>query len=247
MKRYVHSSDVSNIIADLVGHIDLVIIANDARTLSLGNLPIVAAASTSKYSKYYDDFSKEELIDLDVSELRQIASPYALDLINDAVNDKELDYKLTNKQQNILSDFYSKRNNALINLSDSEIAELVNLISHCKSVTGPGYRPKQPEKNFAQLHGLKLVDDDYLAIVKSLKPSEFYGAVKSKNRDRLGIPLYEFKHDPQGYKLKYSGQTIPTDIIIYIKLIIDYDSDYNIAIVSFHDPEPDTLADTNED
>ena len=245
MKRYIRSSDVSNVITDLVGHIDLVIIANDARTLSLGNLPIVA--STGKYSKYYDDFSKEELVDLDVSELRQIASPYALDLINDAVNDQELDYKLTNKQKNILSDFYSKRSNALIDLNDSEIIELVNLISQCKSVIGPGYHPKQPEKNFAQLHGLKLVDDDYLAIVKSIKPNEFYEAVKSKNQDRLGIPLHEFKHDPQGYKLKYSGQSIPTDIIIYIKLIIDYDSDYNIAIISFHDPEPDTLSDVNED
>lgn len=245
MKRYIRNAAVSNVITELVGHIDLVIIANDARTMNLGNLPIVA--STGKYSKYYDDFSKEELLDLDISELRQVMSPYALDLMNDAVNSKELDYKLTAQQKNILSDFYSKRSNALIELDGPEIAELVKLISQCKSVTGPGYRPGQPEKNFAQLHGLKLVDDDYLAIVKSIKPNEFYGAVKSKNIDRLGVPLYEFKHNTQGYKLKYSGQSISADIIIYIKLIVNYDSDYNIAIVSFHDPEPETLADVNED
>lgn len=242
MKRWIHSSTT---IRNLIEKIDLVVITSDARTLTLSSLPVVAASSAG-YSKDYDQFTPQEIMELDDSELRKLSSPYALDALMEAINSEGFQYTLTKKQKDILHDFYRNNNNAFIQLDPSEINELTQMIANCKHVTRPGFRKGQPEKNFAEAHGLKMVDDDYLNIIHDIKPNEFKRALKSYEKDRLGVPLYEFIHDPNGYELKYSKQKIEAKIIIYIKLLVNYDGDFNVAIISFHDPDAETLSDLED-
>lgn len=243
MKRWIHAS-ISCDIKDLVNKIDLVIIANDAATLTLGNLPVVA--SSNDYLKDFDQFNVDEIMELSDRELRNLSSPYALDTLQEAINERGFEYNLTAKQKDILSKFYSNNVNALIHLDAGQIDQLIQMIANCKHVTGPDYRPGQPEKNFEEVHGLNMRRDDYLAIVKSLKADELVRVLKSKDKTRLGTPLYEFIHDPNEYQLKHDNKVLDSKIKIYIKLIINYENSYNIAIISFHDPDPQTLADLSE-
>lgn len=239
MKKWVHAKEdavkrdrIS--ILEGIDHVDLIVVTNDARTQRLTDLPVKAS---TEYEEDYDQFTVEELMDLDDSILRKIESFYALDNINTAIRSHELDYKLTKRQIKLLSDYYRKRELAEVCPTDEELAHMLHMIAECTHIVGPQYRPRQPEKNFAEMHGLKMVDDDYFNIIKSILPSEFYGAVKSYETERLGAVLYEFVHDPKGYKLEYSGQSLTEDLKIYIKLLSEYEKDLTLAIVSFHDPE----------
>ena len=226
MKRYIHASESVN------NKIDFIVIVNDARTFSLSQMPIVA---TSQFEDY-DSYGIDDLAELDVTELRTIESPYALDLLQTAINSGELDYKLTKRQREILSKFYQDRENSDVFVDSVGVQELLSAIKQCNTIIGPTIRNDQPEKNFALMHRLPMQPDDYLAIIHNLKPSEFTGALKSANEKRLGVVLYEFIHNPNGYKLKYFDTTISDDIKIYVKLIPDYNSKYTVTVISFHDP-----------
>ena len=210
--------------------IDVIVVVNDARKQNLKNLPIKAA--TGDFEDY-DSYSIEELMDLDNSILRQIDSFYALDNLRTAIEEYGLDYTLTKDQKAKLSDYYKKRDLSQVIPSDEQIQEILDHIKKCQHITGPDYRPNQPEKNFAERHGLEMTSSDYMAIIKDLKASEFISAVKSADTRRLGAVLYEFIHDPNGYILKYSKQKIEEDI----KILPDYENNLTIAIISFHDPE----------
>lgn len=230
MKKYLYNTK-----KDLVEYsIDVITFVNDARIPTLNNLPVTAASSNSED---YDSYSIEELMDLDTSVLRTIDSFYALDNLLTAIQEYGFDYKLTSKQSAKLSTYLKNRELSSVQLTKDQIKAILDSIKKCNHIVGPNYRPNQPEKNFAEVHGLDMVPADYLAILKSVKPEECIGAVKSADTRRLGTLLYEFIHDPKNYKLKYSGQQITDDIKIYIKILPDYENDLTIAIISFHDPE----------
>lgn len=229
MKRYIHNSKENSI-----DTIDVIVFVNDARVSSLSSLPVTA----SSYSyEDYDSYSIEELMDLDESTLRNIDSFYALDNILTAIEEYGFDYKLTKQQKAKLSNYFKNRDLSSVELTEGQIKAVLNSIEKCTHVVGPDYRPNQPEKNFAEVHNLDMVPADYLAILKSVTADECIGAVKSVDTRRLGTLLYEFIHDPEGYKLKYSDQQIEDDVKIYIKVLPNYQNDLTIAIVSFHDPE----------
>lgn len=232
MKRYIHATTESGWLSN-IDKIDIVCIVDDAREQGLNRLPIKAS---SDYEEDYDQFTIEELLELDDSVLRKIDSYYALDKLNDAWRAGGSSYKLSGKQKEKLSEYYKKRELSNVEPTDEEIQHMLNLIAECKHVAGPYERPGQPEKNFAKMHDLKMVQDDYMAIIKDIDLSEYIGALKSSETRRLGAVMYEFIHDPHGYELMYSGQVIDEDIEIYIKVLPDYENDYTVAIVSFHDP-----------
>lgn len=229
MKRWIHGGE--QISFPMIDKIDVIAIVDDARTQGLYGLPVVASIQASED---YDGYSVEELMDLDDSTLRKINTFYALDNLLTAVNDYGFDYKLTTKQQTLLSDFYKKRENSIVDLTDSQINDLLKMIKECTHVTGPHYRMSQPEKNFEEVHGIEMVKSDYLGILHSLTKNDFLRAIKSSDTKRLGILLYEFKFD-RGYKLKHDDYEIKNGLEIYIKLIPHYQEQYNIALVSFHD------------
>ena len=229
MKKWIHGSDQKN----LSSSIDFIIIVNDARCQSASNLPIMASSNDSED---YDHYSLEELQQLDDTELRDIETFYALDLMQTAINEGLLNYKLTKKQRDRLSNYYKSRELAEVQLNEEDVSFILNEVKRCNTIIGPQYRPGQPEKNFAKVHKFQMTDEDYEAIIKDIKLNEYIGTVKSASKERLGKLLYEFIHDPNGYELKYSHQVIKDDIKIYIKLFLDYKNEYNIAIVSFHDP-----------
>ena len=79
---------------------------------------------------------------------------------------------------------------------------------------------------------------DYMNILRSITADECIGAVKSANISRLGDLLYEFNHNLNGYVLKTTdGKDFTQPYIhIYIKLLLGFDTNYDIAIISFHDP-----------
>lgn len=233
MKRLIRSKNAISIL-DGINEVDVIVIVNDARSQTLISLPVRAS---SDYDEDYDQFTVEELMELDDSVLRNIDSFYALDNLNTAISEYGFDYKLTNKQKTALSNYYEKRELSRIDVMPGEIEKLLNLIKDCNHITGPDYRRGQPENNFADIYGLDMTPSDYMAIIKSITPDEFHSAIKSVDTKRLGSILYEFIHDPKGYVLKYSGQQIDTNIKIYIKLLPDYERDCSITIVSFHDPE----------
>lgn len=244
MKRYIHAANQHTSLLSRIDKLDLIVIANDARNLTIHNLPI--AASSSDYAKDFDQFTPEEFFDVDTKDLRNIDSPIALESLCEAINDLGLDYRMTAKQNQILQEFFKDESNSSVYLSKSDFDKLLKMISECKSVTGPDYRPGQPEKNFAELHNLEMVSADYLATIKQLTYSDFRKAIKSATIGRLGVLLYEFETTSKGYVLKYSKQRIPDDIKIYIKIIPHYAVKYNIAIISFHDPQPETLSDLGD-
>lgn len=244
MKKWIHATTESNPLS-AIDHIDLVLIATDARIMHIADLPVVA--SSNNYSKDFDRFTEEELLELNNSELRQLDSPYALDTLVQAINEGLIEYNLTKKQKDLLSHFYRDRNVSAVDLSSEDVKKLITMISECKSVTGPEIRFNQVEKNFAQVHGIEISQADYLAIVKRLTYSDFKRAIKSADLDRLGILLHEFICTVKGYKLKFSEGYFPENVKIYIKIIPHYASQYNIAIISFHDADPETLADLEID
>lgn len=231
MKRYIYTKE-EPLIQPFIDRIDLVVITNDACTQGLKYLPVVA--SDNEFEDY-DQYTVEEIMELLPSELRSITSPYALDKVAEAINDFNFSYKMTTRQKEILHRYYMDRANSEVELEEQDVSDVLDKIAKCKHVVGPQYRPDQPEKNFAEVHGLEMVPDDYIAILKNIKASECISAVKSAMTDKLGVILYEFVHDPHNYKLKYSDQVISEKLKIYIKIIPEYEKDYTIAIVSFHD------------
>lgn len=175
-------------------------------------------------------------MDLSQSELRSIDTFYALDNLMTAVREHGFDYKFTSHQKQILSEFYKDSELASVDIANIDTSELLRAIKECNHVTGPYYRDSQPEKNFAEVHNIDLAPSDYLNIIKQVTSDELKGAIKSYRPERLGIVMYEFIHDLNGYKLKYSGQELEGDIKIYIKIIPHYANKLNIAVISFHDP-----------
>lgn len=230
MKRYIRTEEIVN--QDSL-HIDYIVVVPDVRTMRLSQMPIVAG---SNLFEDYDRYTIEELMDLDISEIRGIKSPYALDLIREAVNNGEFNYKLTRKQKEILHNFYTKRKNSDVPLYMVDVDELINAIRECNVLILPQYRTDQPEKNFAVSHNLPMQPDDYLAIIHEVSSNEIRGALKSSEEDRLGIVMYEFIHNVGGYHLKHSNEVITGNLDVYIKLIPNYNSKYTITVVSFHDP-----------
>ena len=243
MKRYIHSAE--GYVND--DKIDFIVIVDDARTFQLDQMPIVAGRVPFED---YDDYSAEELLGLDFTELRKIRTPYALDTLQTAINeikqgyidnqipkDKQDNlYKLTDVQRMILHNFYKSRENSDVPDYEVDIPKLLDTIKACNVVYGPDIRPNQPEKNFAEVHNLPMQRVDYLNIVHDLKQEEFRCALKSANEKRLGVILYEFIHTVNSYKLQNFDFTIDGPIDIYIKLIPNYNEKYNVAIISFHDP-----------
>ena len=233
MKRCIHAKQ--NAQNDIDFKIDLILIVDNAEAQNIKGLPVVASTQGNDPMDY-DQYSIEELMDLSQNELRSIDTFYALDNLMTAVREYGFNYKFTTHQKQLLSEFYKDPELSSVDTNNIDVVELIRAIRKCNDISGPYYRNSEPEKNFAKVHGLKMVSDDYLNIIKQITPNELYGAVKSFRPERLGIIMYEFIHDPKGYKLEYSGQQIDDDIKIYIKLIPHYANKYNIAVISFHDP-----------
>ena len=118
---------------------------------------------------------------------------------------------------------------------DVDVDKLLKVIKSCNTVIGPTIRSDHSENNYAAMSGLPMQPDDYLAILHDLKPDDFKGAFKSANKKRPGDVLYEFIHNPNGYKLKICDIPINDDIDIHIALIPNDYGRYDVAIVSFHD------------
>lgn len=233
MKRYIHNREEAKV--DSTFKIDLVLIVDDAREQGLSGLPVVASTQGND-PEDYDQYSIEELMDLDISTLRQIDTFYALDNLMTAVRDRGFDYKFTGHQKDLLSHFYQDDNLSYVDRSSIDVVDLMKAVQECSHISGPYPRPSQPEKNFAEVHGLKMFADDYMNIIKSITPEELSNGRKSSRSQRLGIIMYEFIHTCKGYKLLYVDQYIDQDVKIYVKLIPHYANKYNIAVISFHDP-----------
>ena len=232
MKKWIHGKEQIDLL--VIDKITLIVVVDDARTQEVKELPIVASTEDDPFD--YDQYSVEEIMDLPAFELRKFDTFYALDNLMTAVRDRGLKYKFTQRQQRLLSQFYKDPELASVDIRDIDADSLVKAIRECNTIMGPYKRDSEPEKNFAEVHNLELAPSDYLNIVHQITADELRGAVKSHRLERLGIVLYEFIHDPKGYKLKYSGQVIEDNIKIYIKLIPHYANTCNVLVVSFHDP-----------
>lgn len=110
---------MASIIRKKVGKIDLVILANDARTLTFGELPIVASTDGSDL-KDYDQYLVDEIMGLDEDTLMSLSSFYALDMVAEAIRTKGLEYTLTKKQEDILKRYYNTKHT-----KKGDISELI--------------------------------------------------------------------------------------------------------------------------
>lgn len=238
MKRYIHAATEVSIL-DLIDKIDVVAIVGDARTRSFNQVPIAASKRNDDLARF-EMYLPEEFMDEDISTLRRIESPYALANLLIATKDYGFDYKFTGKQKDILSKYLDKRENSIVRVSDEDVNRVLNLIKRCDTVTGPDFRYNEKEKNFAKVHGLRMVEDDYLNIIKMLTAKNFMSAIMSSDVTRLGTILFEFTCKPK-YKLKYSDQVINGDIDIYIKILPDYHG-ITVTLISFHDKLDDEHA-----
>lgn len=233
MKKWIHSRTQTDKL--IIEKIAAIIVVGDAREQEIKGLPIVAVTGSDPFD--YDQYSIEELMnELTTKELRKIDTFYALDNLMTAVRDYGFDYTFTQRQKDLLSEFYSDPELASVSIKDVDVDSLITAIRECNTITGPYIRESQPEKNFAQVHNLDLTPSDYLNIIHQVTKDELKGAMKSHRLERLGIVMYEFIHDPKGYRLKYSRQIIEGNIKIYIKLIPHYANTCNVLVVSFHDP-----------
>lgn len=218
----------------LIDRVDVVVIVPDARNFEYSKLPIVAASNSWDN---YNSYSKEELLNLDDSELREIQDFHALDILQQALIDGESTYRLTKNQRKILEDNCS--NYEVTDVTREDVADVLQKIKNCKHVLGPAYRYQDPTKNFAELHGYDMVESDYRNIIKQLEISDFIRELKACSKDYFGNRLFEFVFPSQGYQLK-SGQIIDEDLIIYVKIVGDYIDDCTLAIISFHDSDDES-------
>lgn len=116
-----------------------------------------------------------------------------------------------------------------------DVDKLLKVIKSCNTIIGPTIRSDYSENNYAAIRGLPMQPNDYLAILQDLRPEDFKGAFKSANKKRPGDVLYEFIHNPNGYKLRIRDIPINDDIDIHIALIPNDYGRYDVAVVSFHD------------
>ncbi len=232
-KKY-YSATSSKSIVEMVDRFDYVIITDDARTLPFGEIPIIFSGEGDED---YDKFSINQLMEyLTLENLRNICTFYALNNLEEAVNSYGFKYSITKKQKKLLREYHNKRSSYSLELDNDGVCKLIQLI--CDST----FLVRVYGHDNDNLHQLQqeMFQKDYLEIIKSIPCDEYKGLVTDDDTDRFGAPLYKFVHDPHGYKLKYSGQTLSNDIQIYVKILLEFENECNLCVLSFNSMEPES-------
>lgn len=236
MYRVLSASNQEDPISN-ISSIDLILFVNDVDQ----NLNIPVYASDS-FDDYFRDWNDYDFIDAyqsgDISTLRRIQDFDVLDKMMDLKNENsDFSYEFTQKQKDILSKGY--KNAEWDNETQREklkVPYLLDLIKKCNNCTIPFPRTeKDLEKNFAQIHNLRLAPEDYLAIVKQFTSNDFYGFVKSHYADYLGNKIYRFIREDD-FKNSVAEDIGHYTLWMEINVKQTYDK-HIVALISLHDAE----------
>ena len=236
MKRYIRTSEeaVENIkhLTDLFDRISDVIYVDDINSTE----SIYATDNASQID--YSDYSDEELLDLSTEDIHVIDDLYTIYRIY------HLDqHRLTKHQQEQLqAQYYIDPSDPdsvtwRYYITDEDVARILDMLKEHDWVDGPA-RSKDPNKNFARKHRLRITPTDYAHILHSLTVDECriitpYLTV-SRNINNLGNNLIVF--DVNKDFILEDGSTIGK-FKIYIKIDLTRTEipGEPIALISFHE------------
>ena len=217
MKLYIRSSESNDSamrLSDLLSQVDMSVVFVD--DFNLYNRTSIECSATENYNDYTD----EELANLDKSELSQISDVQTLMRIG-KINRK----LLTPAQKAIVDKAYE---NKVIILKP----DVKNILNDFKQKTYAAFMPYSKNKGFLQQYGITPYDalyaiqhltvGDYVANTQNIIPT-YYGDELIIFEPTRALPLK-------------NGDTI-SNVIIYIKVDLDLSKGDGVYLISFHDTD----------
>ena len=126
---------------------------------------------------------------------------------------------LTPEQINILRKAYKQK----VKIDKSDVKAFLDMIQSCKRV----WIPNRP-KNRKFLSKYNIDADDCISILKTLTVDDYMYNTKSINLNHFGNNLMVFT-------TSVLIETVPVDIIVYIKIDVDESDNSSVVAISFHE------------